>query len=177
MKRFSSISTALLLGGIILFSCTGKNGTSPAEGTIPQPEGTGPDGSAISGIIRVSGRIVYDVEIINPYPDDQWTTECLEDLDHERLVDFIFEGIYAKRFSAYNIFEGTPVSVRKIRKMEENGEFSRRSIGKFQFQEEWILDTVNMSYTKRVREVRMGLQKFNREGELTGYAPLLRVVL
>ncbi len=130
-----------------------------------------------AGIKTVAERIVYDVEIINPYPDDLWTTECLEPLDHEALVDFVFNGIYEGKFSAFDIFEETPLPARKIRKMEENGEFSRGSIGKFQFQEEWILDTETMTFSKKVTEIRMGLQKFNEDGDLTGYAPLLRVVL
>ena len=61
--------------------------------------------------------------------------------------------------------------------MEADGEFSRDQIGKFQFMEEWVLDTTDMSFTKKVVEIRMGLQKFNNKSTLTGYAPLFRVVL
>lgn len=130
-----------------------------------------------STTLLVAEEIVYDVEVINPYPEDTWMAESLQSLDHESLVKFVFDGIYQERFMCYDIFEGTPVPLRKIRKMEKDGEFSRERIGKFQFQEEWILDTVNMTFTKKVTEIRMGLQKFNESEELTGYAPLLRVVL
>ena len=177
--RFFVVLAGVALAGTVLFSCTGRENQS--TGTVGQPTAEKKEGSAFtrdpSGQLPVASGIVYDVEIINPNPDDLWTTECLEGLDHAVLVDFVFKGLYSNKFSAYDIFEGTPVSARKIRKMEENGEFSRDQIGKFQFLEEWVLDTVNMNYFKHVKEVRMGLQSFNNNGELTGYTPLLRVVL
>jgi len=171
--------TGAALTGTLLFSCTGRK--TQSAGKDKHPTAVKEVGSSFtqghSGQLSVARQIVYDVEIINPNPDDLWTTECLEDLDQKTLVDFVFEGLYSNKFSAYDIFEGTPVSARKIRKMEENEDFTRDQIGKFQFMEEWILDTVNMNYFKHVKEIRMGLQSFNNNGELTGYAPLLRVVL
>jgi hypothetical protein len=159
----------------LFHSC--KQGASPDSEERTQSIAEEGNTAQMTGIVKVSEQIVYDVEIKNPYPDDAWMEECLQDLDRETLVNFIFSGLYQGKFKAFDIFEGTPVKLRKIRKMEEKGEFTRDQIGKFQFQEEWILDTVRMIYSKQVREVRMGLQKFNDEGELTGYAPLLRVVL
>jgi hypothetical protein len=168
----------LITAGSVLFCCNRKEKPSRVPGTTGNAMESAEAGSAgSSGTFEVAPRIVYDVEILNAYPDDAWTTECLKDLDHRSLVNFVFNGLYSGRFSAYDIFEETPISAKKIRKMEENGEFSRDRIGKFQFQEEWILDTVNMTFFKKVTEIRMGLQKFNEAGELTGYAPLLRVVL
>jgi hypothetical protein len=169
--------SGLLLSGILFFSCTGSESRKDRTGTPAGEKLENPSTGDAGEARLVADRIVYDVEIINPYPDDLWTSECLESLDHESLVEFVFSGIYSGEFSAFDIFEGNPVSIRKIRKMEDNGEFSRESIGKFQFQEEWILDTGSMTFTKKVTEIRMGLQKFNEEGDLTGYAPLLRVIL
>lgn len=166
------IPTLVLLAGIFLHSCTGREQASRDEaGLSPAPQET------LSSSLVVAEDIVYDVEVINPYPEDTWMAESLQSLDHESLVKFVFDGIYQERFSCYDIFEGTPIPLRKIRKMEKDGEFSRDRIGKFQFQEQWILDTVNMTFSKKVTEIRMGVQKFNDAGELTGYAPLLRVVL
>ena len=159
-----TIRYAFLLAGIFLFACNSREQQSPV--TPDQP-----------GTKKVAEQIVYDVEIKNPYPEDQWITECLQGLDRETLVNFVFEGIYNEDFSAFDIFEGTPIFSRKIKKMEEDGIFIRDQIGKFQFMEEWYLDTVGMTYYKEVTEIRMGLQKFNDDGELTGYAPLFRVVL
>ena len=167
----------IFLAGALLCGCSRKEKPSGPGMNVKGPNRYSADTSGIEGTVNVARQIVYDVEIINPYPDDTWTSECLKGLDRGELVGFVFDGIYSGRFSTYDIFEGTPITSKKIRKMEEKGEFSRDRIGKFQFMEEWILDTLNMSFTKQVTEIRMGLQKFNADGELTGYAPLLRVVL
>lgn len=176
MKTFVS-SLSLILAGILLISNSCRQG----------PDKTDPAGTSISkgpviaadqaGSIKIAEKIVYDVEIINAFPDDTWAEESLKDLDHGTAVDFVFAGLYRGKFKAFDIFEGTPVPANKIRKMEADGEFSREQIGKFQFMEEWVLDTLNMSFSKKVLEIRMGLQKFNSDSVLTGYAPLLRVVL
>lgn len=130
-----------------------------------------------SGVITVADQVIYDVEIINPNPNDQWTSECLSSLDHEVLVNFVFDGLYSERFLAFDIFDGTSISTKTIRIMEENGDFSRELIGKFQFKEIWVLDTLNMSYSKKVMEIRMGTQVFQDDSTVSGYEPLLRVVL
>ena len=166
------------LTGLILASCTQKGG-QPTETTDQSTDKRQvPDSTAqMLGMVNVAEHIVYDVEIINPYPDDLWTEKSLEGLDHELLVDFVFDGIYSGKFSTFDIFEGSPIPVRKLKRMEKNGEFTRDQIGKFQFMEKWILDTINMTYYKKVTEIRMGIQKKDEHGELTGYAPLARVVL
>ena len=153
-----------LMAGLVLFSFSGKEQDATK---IPDQKGTK----------KVAKQIIYDVEIKNPYPDDLWMTECLQGLDHEALVNFVFKGIYNEKFSVFKIFEETPLSSQDIKKMEEEGVFTRKQIGKFQFMEEWFLDTVHMTYSKEVTEIRMGLQKFNNRGELTGYEALFRVVL
>ncbi|MFC2080964.1 hypothetical protein ACFLR8_02010 [Bacteroidota bacterium] len=162
--------TVILLSGILLFACSGKeqeNTKIPLQPLQPvQP-----------GVKNVAEKIIYDVEIKNPEPDNQWMIECLEGLQREELVNFLFEGIYNETFSTFDIFEGSPFSSMDIRKMEEEGQFTREQIGKFQFMEEWFLDTINMTFHKEVTEIRMGLEKFNENGELTGYDPLFRVVL
>lgn len=166
------------LTGLILASCTQKGGQSTATTDQSTEERQVPDSTAqIPGTVNVAEHIVYDVEIINPYPDDLWTEKSLEGLDHKLLVDFVFDGIYSGEFSTFDIFEGFPIPARKLRKMEKKGEFTRDQIGKFQFMETWILDTINMTYYKKVKEIRMGIPKINEHGELTGYAPLARVVL
>ena len=170
---------SFLLAGIMIFSNSCKQGET---NHLADHVNTGiSGGSAISGdkpgTILVAQQIVYDVEIINAYPDDPWTKEWLKDLDRETAVDFVFAGIYQEKFKAFDIFEGTPVPADKIRKMEADGEFTRDQIGKFQFMEEWILDTVNMTFSKKVTEIRMGLQKLDEEAQLIGYDPLLRVLL
>lgn len=142
-----------------------------------EPAGNETGSPPPSDLMVVADPIVYDVEIINPTPEDQWTEECLAGLDRESLLEFIFGGIYEGDFEVYGIFGGKQISAKKIRKMEEAGEFSRERIGKIQFQEEWVLDPVKMSFSKQVTEIRLGLQTFLPDGTFKNYSPLFRVVL
>ena len=173
------LSVISLLTGILLLTSSCKNPRTSDQGVQTLTElnpGTNIPADQ-PGSIKVAEQIIYDVEIINSDPDDPWMTEWLKDLDHKTAVDFIFVGLYQGKFKAFDIFEGNPISISEIKKMETNGDFTREKIGKFQFQEEWILDTLKMTFSKKVTEIRMGLQKFNEDSMLVGYAPLLRVVL
>ncbi len=133
--------------------------------------------AADSNTTEVAEDIIYDVEIINPDEDDPWMDECLQGLDREALIDFIFKGIYDKDLKVYDIFEDTRISTRKVRQMEEEGEFSRDLIGKIQFKEVWLYDTLSQRMSKKVTEISLGTQNFGPDGYLRGYDPLFRVVL
>jgi hypothetical protein len=124
---------------------------------------------------QVANQIVYDVIIKNPDPKDEWTEQCLMGLKREELVDFIFKGLYDERFKAYDIFNDQPISQRRIRKMEADGEFSREQVSKIQFVEDWYLDPESHSMFKRVTEVRLGLEHFDGFGMHLGHNPLFKV--
>jgi len=125
---------------------------------------------------QISSPLTCDV-VIKPNPDDPWAVECLKDLKREEFVDAIFNGVYNKQITAYDIFEGKKLSVGAIKKMEENGEIDRDKIGKFQFVEEWYFDKESLTMTKKVKEIRLGAEAFDDEGYLRGYQPIFNVVL
>jgi hypothetical protein len=155
--------TALAL---LLISCTG-NVESDEMTAGGSPEGT----------LLVANQIVYDVVIKNHDPEDLWTEECLSGLKRQELVDFIFSGIYAGRFGVYDIFSGKAIPPRKIMKMEEDGIFKRDQISKIQFVEEWYVDPELYSMTKKVSEVRLGIEHIDGFGVHLGHNPLFRVRL
>ena len=125
----------------------------------------------------VAQDIIYDVEIKNPNKDDQWMENALKGLDRETLINYLIQGVYDDHLQAYDIFEGNRISSRKIRQMEEDGEFSRDEIGKIQFTEQWTYDSLNHVMSKRVTAVSLGIQNFDPEGYLRGYKPLFKVIL
>ena len=125
----------------------------------------------------MADQIVYDVIIKNPDPQDEWTEKCLEGLNREELVDFIFAGLYDNRFKAFDIFSDKPISVRSIRKMEEEGEFSRDQVSKIQFVEDWYIDREGYAMSKSVTEVRLGVEHFDGFGLHLGHNPLFKVLL
>jgi hypothetical protein len=145
-------------------SCKGKKETER-----PQAHGETP------GSQQVADQIIYDVVIKNLDPQDDWTAQCLAGLNRQELVDFIFTGLYDERFKAFDIFNDKPIPVRTIRKMEEDGAFTRDQVSKIQFVEDWYLDRESYVLSKRVTEVRLGVEHFDGFGMHLGYNPLFKV--
>jgi hypothetical protein len=160
---FSTIMTFLVL---LLISCKGEQ--EPEDGQADRAQ---------SGSLRVADQIIYDVVIKNHDPEDEWTEKCLAGLKRQEMVDFIFAGLYDGRFKASDIFNDKPIPARKIKKMEEDGEFTRDQVSKIQFVEEWYIDTLCYTVTKKVTEVRLGIEHFDGFGMHMGHNPLFKVRL
>ena len=150
---------------LLLISCTRQKGESMQASDVQ------------NGSLQVADQIIYDVIIKNPDPGDEWTEKCLAGLNRGELVDFIIDGIYNDRFRAYDIFNDKLIPVRTIRKMEKDGEFTRNQVSKIQFVEDWYLDPEGSSMSKRVTEVRLGLEHFDGFGMHLGHNPLFKVRL
>ena len=128
-----------------------------------------------TGSRQLADQIIYDVIIKNPDPGDEWTEKCLGGLKRGELVDFIFAGLYDDRFRAYDIFNDKLIPARTIRKMEEDGEFTRDQVSKIQFVEDWYVDNEGYPMSKRVTEVRLGVEHFDGFGMHMGHNPLFKV--
>jgi len=149
-----------------LMSCSGKQEPEDVQSSTVQ-----------KGSLQVADQIIYDVVIKNHDPEDNWTEECLAGLNRQELVDFIFTGLYEEQFKAFDIFNDDPIPTRKIRKMEEDGEFTRDQVSKIQFVEGWYIDQELYTMTKRVTEVRLGIEHFDGFGMHMGHNPLFKVKL
>ncbi len=93
------------------------------------------------------------------------------------MVDFIFAGIYDERFRAYDIFNDKLIPALTIKQMEEDGEFTRDQVSKIQFVEDWYTDPEDYSMTKRVTEIRLGIEHIDGFGMHMGHNPLFKVRL
>lgn len=151
---------------ILLISCTGQKESEDLQESIVQ-----------TGSLQLADQIIYDVIIKNPDPQDEWREKCLGGLKRGELVDFIFDGLYDDRFKAYDIFNDKLIPARTIRKMEEDGEFTRDQVSKIQFVEDWYIDPEAYSMSKMVTEVRLGCEHFDGFGMHLGHNPLFKVRL
>ncbi|MEE9463706.1 MAG: hypothetical protein V3V53_17850 [Bacteroidales bacterium] len=164
--RHLIFSTTMPVLVVLLISCTGQK-----EPEDPQASGIQ------TGSLQLADQIIYDVIIKNPDPQDEWTEKCLVGLNRGELVDFIFAGLYDNRFKAYDIFNDNLIPARTIRKMEEDREFTRDHVSKIQFVEDWYADPEGYSMSKRVTEVRLGVEHFDSFGMHMGHNPLFKVRL
>ncbi len=129
-----------------------------------------------SGVV-VADTIIYDVLIRNPDPNDSWTSECLENLNHRQLIDSLFALAYSGNAEIYDFFSNTPVRPQDLKEQEDEGVFDRESIGKIQFTESWYFDNTTQMMSKRIISIVLGDELYDEEGLVRGYKPIFRLQL
>lgn len=157
VKRNIFIFAALVL---ILSGCS-REKKEPAATSAPQ-------GTSM-------GTITYDTIILNPNADDTWTTECLSKLERKKLIDDIFDAVYAGKLTAIDYFTRKKFSVDEVKAMEKSGEFTRDKIGKIQFDEQWYWDKQNARMQKKVTAMTLGYEVYNNDSTLRGHKPVFRI--
>jgi len=130
----------------------------------------------LNGIMIVD-TIMYDVLIKNPNPYDDWTEECLRHLNKDRFVDILFESVYQKKATAYDVLSEDIITPDKLKKLEKNKDFDRDKIGKIQFTESWIYNDSLQSMLKKVISVSLGYEVFDDHGDLIGHKPAFKIYL
>lgn len=124
----------------------------------------------------IADTLVSDVVILNPN-NDEWTDYCLRNLNKKILVKEIFESVYTEELVAYEFFNNTPLSIKDIKVLEDDPEFSRDKIAKVQFEEAWYFDTDNQKMIKKVHSIMLAYEIYDSEGEIRGYKPAFKVYL
>ena len=119
--------------------------------------------------------IIYDVIIKNPNSDDTWTELCLKNLKREQFIDKLFESVYTKKATAYDLNNDEIISPDDLRIMEKKKEIDRDRIGKIQFTESWLYNDSLMIMTKKVLAASLGMEVFDEKGDLIGYKHLFKV--
>ncbi len=127
--------------------------------------------------ISLAPRIIYDVTVKNPDPDDQWTTECLQDLDLKTLVDLVFDAVYQGRLKAWEYHEERPMEIDEVRALEQDPEFDRSRIARVQFTEDWYFDREKLCFTKRVKSIMLAYEVYDLQGKVRGYKSAFQVFL
>jgi hypothetical protein len=125
----------------------------------------------------VADTIIYEVIILNPNPEDLWTGKCLSRLNRSALIDSIFNMVYTGSAKAYNHDTNEMLTIKQVRKIEKEDNFTRNNIGMIQFTEAWYLNPASNTMTKKVLSMVLGYNFYNSEGELFGHKPVFRVEL
>jgi len=123
----------------------------------------------------VADTIIYEVIIKNPNPEDPWAEKCLSRLNHDTLIDNIFDMVYSGSAKAFNHNTNELLTIKQIGKIEKEDHFNRGNIGMIQFTEAWYINTANNSMTKKVLSMVLGYNFYSSEGELFGHKPVFRI--
>jgi hypothetical protein len=125
----------------------------------------------------VADTIIYDVIIKNNDAGDDWSSERLHRLQHQKLINSIFDMVYSEKVAACEFFTGEPLKPAEIKRLEAEKEFSRENIGKMQFTERWYFDNASARMQKDVLSIVLGYELFGDSGEFRGYKPVFKVSL
>lgn len=122
------------------------------------------------------GKIIYDTYIINRDSTDTWGDECLSKFKRAALIDKIFNDVFAGKITPYDYFTGEKIAIKQIKRMESEGEFSRKNISKIQFEERWIWDNDKIALQKQVISMTIAYEVYDNAGRSRGQKPIFKLV-
>jgi hypothetical protein len=126
-----------------------------------------------SKVIVLSDSLAYTAIIKNPDPEDEWTTQCLKNINPQELAKVIFDAVYAQKLTAYNYQFSTPMSIQEVKELET--EYSRARIAKVLFTEEWYFDKEKLKMYKEVNSIMLAYELYGDSSEVRGYKAGIRV--
>jgi len=92
----------------------------------------------------------------------------------EKLIDYIFQQVYAGKLTAYDFFSEKELSIHEVKELEKMDGFNRSKVGKVQFDEQWLIDK-NGVLIKRVNSMTLGIEHFSNQGNFIGYNALFKI--
>ena len=75
----------------------------------------------------------------------------------------------------YN-FTNEKISLAQLKKMETDGEFSRKNISKIRFEEQWLWDMEKSEMQKQIISMTIAYEVYDFSGNSRGQKPILKLV-
>lgn len=119
--------------------------------------------------------IVYDVIVKNTDPYDTWQNECLAPLHRDSFINQIFQQIYEGTLQAYDVFTNQQLSIDEVKAIENQDNFSKEIVGKYQFNEKWLYNKENNRFIKVINSISFGYENYRGDSTINGYLPLFRI--
>jgi len=158
----------IILVAVTMFTCNNGNKTSD-----PGP-GMGQSGISDNAVLFASD-INYDVIVKPPSDGDPWQAERVSGYEGGAMINDIFEKLYNGTITARHITTGEPLKPQDIKTMERELGTDRSLIAKIQFTEDWFYHPSTGRIEKVVKEIIMGYEFRDSQGNLFGYKALFSV--
>lgn len=149
---------------LFFIACTNKK---PAESKPVYSDST-------MGFI-IADTIIYDVNIVNKNPDDQWSSQRLKKLERKLMIDNIYDLVYSGQAKAYNHTTGEKLTIRQVQELELTPGFNRENVDMVQFKEIWYMNPDQKSITKKVLSMVLGTQVYTSDGQFLANRAVMRV--
>ena len=174
MKK--TVYALIILSGALVFSVSCKNTTvkdSTKTGTnVPEvitPSETG------ANLILVGKDIITEVIVKPDILGDPWEVEKVKNYDGKQMLTHLFESIYSKKITVYDILTGQPLDPEDIRKTEKEYGSDISKISKLQFFEDWYFDPATNKIIKKIKSVSFAFTFLRESGLPVAYKPLFKL--
>jgi hypothetical protein len=128
-------------------------------------------------LIVVAKDIITEVIVKPDTLGDPWEVEKVKNYDGKQMLSHLFENIYNKKLSVYDIFTGKPLDPAAVKKIEKEFGSDLSKVGKLQFLEDWYFNTATDKIIKKIKSVSFAYE-FKRESGLPiGYKALFKLNL
>jgi hypothetical protein len=134
-----------------------------------------PETFAMGEVALLAKNITYPVIIKNPDKADEWTDECLQELDIQVLAKLFFDLIYSGKVKAFPYMSDQEMSIEEVKTFEK--EHSRKRIAKVLFEEEWFFDQNNARMYKKIKSIMLAYELYYETGEVKGYKAGIQIFL
>ena len=155
----TSLKISVLIGGLLLLTGACHN---PIKDNITSGDSF--------------GNIIYETFIINRDSTDSWGDETLAGFKREKLIEEVFEAVYTNKIVPTDYFSGEIIPLTQLRKMENEGEFSRKNISKIQFDERWIWDREKSELRKQIFSMTIAYEVYDNTGKSRGQKPIFKLI-
>jgi hypothetical protein len=151
MKKL--VSSLMFLSVILITFSSCKNNvkkeiTNPATGSS----------EAGTGLIVVARDIITEVILRPDTLGDPWEVEKVRNYDGKLMFTSLFENIYSKKVTVYDIGTDAPLNPNDVRKLEEAFGSDLTKIAKIQFLEDWYFDPGTNKIIKKIKSASFGYE-------------------
>ena len=119
----------------------------------------------------IADTITYDVILRAIDTSDVWTAECLQYLNQESLINYLFEGVYSNQFTAIEFMGNKVLKTDDVKEIEQSEGFSRNLVTKVQFKERWYIDSLG-NFQKEIISYTLGIEVYSKQNSFLGHKAL-----
>jgi hypothetical protein len=125
-----------------------------------------------SDLIVIGKDIVTEVIVKPDTLGDPWEVEKVKNYTGTRMLTNLFENIYSKKLTVYDIMTGKPLDPEAVRKIEKEFGSDLSRIGKLQFLEDWYFNPSTNKIIKKIKSVSFAYELKRGSGLPVGYKAL-----
>ncbi len=124
--------------------------------------------------ITIADTITYDVLLRPLDTTDIWEAEQLKYLNQKEFLNYVFDGLYSGKFSAYEFMSTKQFNKSEIEAIEKVEGYSRDKISKVQFKELWYVDSLG-TLQKHIFSYTLGIEAYSNQNTFLGHKALFVV--